>query len=349
MIKDHNVIPAGHPRRWIKPEEDFSNVLKLPEIPTQRNTKLREKKMSKIFAEKDTGALHDFSVFNVTNDLVLSFNGEEIQVPIGEYNGNGNTRCLSNKLVTLGDRSEGYMPPEDGVLILGVDIETRDQLMEEYFGTDSTDASESTAHKIQGAVQRLNLNVTSSIAIKGGFASALNHAYPGDGKDIPLEKVAYFKKEIEMIDECGIFNPTEDSLANQGFYCASLIASKLYSTPESSNRRIKDVLTSLARLDVDSLKVMEKKWSGITCIIHQMVRPNEKGNWYPMEHHKSTKFASWEHHQGFFLYCFELAMNDKLVDKNKGIRPSVQWLGSKTKLSRYEESLDSLEQIHPTS
>ena len=70
MIKDQNVIPAGHPRRWIKPEEDFSNVLKLPEIPTQRNTKLREKKMSKIFAKKDTGALHDFSVFNVK--LVLN-------------------------------------------------------------------------------------------------------------------------------------------------------------------------------------------------------------------------------------------------------------------------------------
>ena len=35
--------------------------------------------------------------------------------------------------------------------------------------------------------------------------------------------------EIEMLDECRVFNPTENDLANQGFYCSALLAAKLYS------------------------------------------------------------------------------------------------------------------------
>lgn len=353
MIKDNTVIPTAYPRCWIKPKEDFEKVLNLPENPTQRHTALREPKMSEIFATKDTAAIHHFTVFNVVNHLVLNFNGEKIDVPVGEYNGNGNTRCLSNKMLVSGVRDKGYTPPKDGVVILGVDIFTKEQLLEEYFGTDSTTASETSAHKIQGAIHKLGLNVKSSTAIKGTFASALNHAYPGDNKDIPLQKVAYFKNEIEMLDECGIFNPNEDDLANQGFYCSALIAAKMYSKPESSNNKIKEILKSLSRLDIDSLKTADKKWGGVTFIISQMVRPNEKGDWYPMEHHKSTKFASWTHHQGFLLYCFELAMTDKKVDKKKGIRPAVQWLGTsdggKRKMSRYTEALETLEEIHTTS
>ena len=349
MIKDQTVETSGHPRRWIKPNVDFGDVLNTPEVPIQRNQSLREKRMSKIFAEKDTAAMHDFTIFNVVKDILLKLHNEEIFVPVGEYLGDGNTRVLSNKMLTSKQRDKGYTPPEDGVNILGVDIHTEEQLQDEYFGVDSVEATESKANKIQGAIKNIGIDVKSTTAIKGGFASALDKAYPGDNKDKPLEKVAYFKNEIQMLDECGVFNPTEDDMKNQGIMCASLIAAKLYSIPDSNNQKIRRVLESMSRLDVDSLKVSDRKWNGVTCMIHQMVRPNEKGEWYPMEHHKSTKGAAWAHHQGFLLYCFELQMTDKLISKKGGFKPKSQWLNTDTGYTRYMETLETLEQLYPTS
>ena len=167
--------------------------------------------------------------------------------------------------------------------------------------------------------------------------------------DIPLEKVAYFKDEIAMLDLCNIFNPTTDDLKNQGFYCACLIAAKLYSVPNSSNQKLREVFRSLARLDIDDLKVSDKKWNGVTCIIHQMVRPNEKGEWYPMEYHKATKGAAWGPVQGFLLYCIELQMTDKLISKKGGFRPKSQWFDGDKGFSKYMETLETLEQLYPTT
>ena len=351
MIKNHECLPTGHKRRWIRANVKFSQIRNLPEVPIQRNTDLRVNKMSKIFARVDTAALHDFTVFNILDDMVLEYNKEKLNVPAGEYVGNGCTRKLSNEQLISGNRKFGYEPPNDGVLVLGVDIETPEQLEEEYFGTDSTDATETKAHKIQGAIDKLGLNVTSSNVIKGSFASALDYAYPGDTKDKPLEKIAYFKDEIEMLDECRVFNPTEESLANQGFYCSALIAAKLYSKPNSNNARIKKILTTLSNLDADALKTNDTKWSGITVLMHHMVYP-ERHKRFPMEYYKSTKRASWVHHQGFFLYCFELAMNDKLVHKTKGVKPTIHWYGERPDgsiYSRYTETLEALEQLYPTS
>ena len=335
-----HAVSTGVPNVSINPNTNIEDILALPKVPHQRNHKIRVKKMNKHFV-KDVRSIHQFTVGNVVDDMVVDLIHETIDVKKGLYLVDGNTRALSKKQLDDGTNTIGYNPLHPVITTI-VDIDTPQKLLDEYYSIDSSSATEISGDKLRGAIDALTLSLTSAKALAGSFGSALKQAYPGDDKDILLTKMAYFKNEIELLDECGIFNTTQSDLQNQHIYCASLIAAKLYSKPPSNKVKLIKTLQSLSRLEVYNLKTSDKKWNGVTAIIHQMVRPNELGNWYDSEYHKSTKALSWQPVVGFLLYCLENQMIDKLVDKKSGFRPS-SWT------NKYTETLETLELLYPTS
>jgi hypothetical protein len=334
-----HAIPTGVPNVSIVLDTDIKILKQLPEIPQNRVVEPRVDRMNKHFV-KDVKSIHYFTVFHVAQDLLVIINGEEILVKEGWYIGDGNTRLLSNK--QLNDSShkntKGY-DPKHGVITKIVTINTSKQLLEEYYSIDNSAATEKNGDLIRGAMKMLGIDMTSPKGKTGTFGSAINNAYPGDRKDPILNKIAYFRKELMLLDKSGVFNTTEGELQNQHFYCACLMSAKMYSEPSDQRDRLVGLLKDISRTAFDQLKVSKNKWNGMTYIIYQSVLPNKHVKIYDDEFHKSTKFASWNPVVGFMLYCIDNHMNDKLISK-KGIRPSTDPIAKG--LSRTRSILETL-------
>jgi len=327
MIKLDNAIRTGVPNMSILPKIPLKHILDIKEVPCQRDHKIRVNKMNKVFIGNDTNKMiHQFVLFNVTKDLEWNFNGEKVPVNKGLYLADGNTRAESNKRYqSKSDEfkryTDGYNPSHD-VMAVVIDINDSDSLLKEYFGIDNSLATESSTDKMRGAIKSLEMNVVSNKAKSGGFGTALTAAYPGDSKLEPIVKVSYFRNEILLLDKANLWLTAESDLQTQHFYCASLIAAKLYTTNGKEQRdKFLDVMKNLTTLDRYKIKTEKPKWSGVTALIHQLTNPFDK-HWYPDHEHKKTGLSSWKPVIGFLLYCFELAMLDKHIDHVKGFKPS---------------------------
>ena len=217
--------------------------------------------------------------------------------------------------------TEGYDPSHDVVAWI-IDVTEPEDLLREYFGIDNQAATESSSDKMRGAIKTLSMNVVSNKAKSGGFGTALNAAYPGDSKLEPIVKVSYFRNEIMLLDKANLWMTAESELQTQHFYCAALIAAKIYTTNGFEQRdRFLCVMKNLTSLDQYKVKRDTPKWSGITALIHQLTNHTDK-EWYPIHEHKRTGLSSWKPVVGFLLYCIELAMLDKHIDHVKGFKPS---------------------------
>jgi hypothetical protein len=322
------------PNVSINPQVDINDIIALPEVPCQREHERRVSKMGKHF-QKDTSSKHTFTVFNITKNFKAEISDQTVTVKKGCYLADGNTRVSSLK------QKKGY-DTKHPVITHIVDVSSEKQMFDEYYSIDSSSATETSPDKIRGAIKMLKLKLTSQRALSGAYASALNYAYPDSNENKARVKVAYFKDELELLDKCGIFEPTTTELIQQHFFCMCLIVSKLYSEPGEVKIKLEETLKSLARLDVDVLKTESQKWSGVTALIHQAVRPNEKFNAYDPEFHKASKYASFDPVLSFMLYCFEMQMNDKTIDKVRGFKPS-SWK------NKFENTKDLIEKNYPLS
>lgn len=333
------LIPTAVQGVFINPNCVTEDLKNLPHIAINRDFRRRLQKMMKPFSKALKGQ-QIFVVFRVNQVLQFDIGGETIIVQPGLYLADGNTRLESMRV--------GNIPTPDSVICFVFDIDSEEDYLEEYYAIDNSQAAEVTADKIRGAVSFLNLNVRSKVAVNGSFSWALKNAFPHDAKEGVLEKVAYFKNEIEFLDDCGIFMPTERSLGTQNFYMACLIAAKFYSQPPSSKNALKKVFESLARLDFDDLMTHQDKWNGVTALIYQVCRP-EKKQWYDPKHGSSTKFDATIPVVSFFLYCIQLQMQNKLLDKTQGFKPAHWGCGPNAQKGTdlYSEMLKDLQTNFP--
>jgi len=315
-------VETAVPNVSINPKTKFEWLLDIPKVPNNRPVDKRVKKMNQHFV-KNVKSIHNFTVFWVKKDIVVDINGEQILIKEGLYVADGNTRILSNKQLNddTHPATTGYNPKHD-VITKIVNIETPKQFLEEYYSIDNAAATENNGDLIRGAMGLLGIEMVSKRGKAGTFGSAINNAFPGDNTSPILDKVAYFRKELTLLDECGIFTPTQDDLTTQHFICAALMSAKLYSEPSSQRDRLVGLLKDISRMDFDSLKTNKDKWNGMTYLIYQSVLPNKHVKIYDIEYHKSTKFASWNPVVGFMLWCIDNYMNNKLIAK-KGVRPST--------------------------
>ena len=321
-VLQKNAIETGVPNVSINPKTKLEWLLALPKVPSNRPVEKRVNKMNKHFV-KDVKSIHNFTVFWVKNDLLVRINSEDILVKTGWYVADGNTRLLSNKQLNNPDHKAtiGYNPIHD-VITKIVEITTEKLFLEEYYSIDNSAATENNGDLIRGAMGLLGVEMVSKKGKAGTFGSAISNAYPGDNTSSILDKVAYFRKELLLLDECGVFNTTETALQTQHFYCAALMSAKMYSEPSSQRDRLVGLLKDISRIDFDGLKTSKDKWNGMTYLVYQSVMPNKHVNIYDEQFHKSTKFASWNPVVGFMLYCIDNHMGDKLIAK-KGVRPST--------------------------
>lgn len=334
-----HLLPTAVSGVYINPNCLTTELLKLPHIAINRDFRRRLKKMLAPFKLALKGQ-QIFTIFRVTETLQFVIGGETIVVKPGLYVADGNTRLESMRQNTI--------PTPDSVISFVFDINQEDEYLEEYYAIDNSAATELSADKIRGAISFLNLNVKSRVAVNGSFSWALKNAFPHDSKVGVLEKVAYFKNEIEFLDQCGIFDPVEKTLKTQNFYMACLMMAKQYCQPSASKAALQSVLESLARLDFDDLMTNKDKWNGVTALIYQVCRP-EKRQWYDPKHTSSTKYEATIPVVSFFIYCMQNQMQGKLLDKEKGFKQTNWGVGPKSERGDdlYTQTLLDLETNYP--
>ena len=316
-------IPTAIKNLSIIPNMDVDDLKLMPPVAINRDFKRRVAKQTPNFL-KDLIGQKVFTVFKVTDNLDFSFHGEKIEVTPGWYIADGNTRLEAYR--------QGKIKLPKQVIAQIITINDSESYMQEYFAIDNAAATENSSDLVRSAIAFLGLNLDSTVAKGGNFASALKNAYPLDKKHSVLEKVAFFKKELELLDECNIFNPSEGTLKHQHFYGAMLLAAKLYGTPPQSALKFKNVLQQLSRLDSMDLNLSGDKWNGVTALMYQCSNPQGK-EWIPLECQGKTNFASIEPSYDFYLYCIEMAMTDKMLNKHRGFK-KANWEGY------YQNSLD---------
>lgn len=334
-----NLLPTAVNGVHINPNCLTSELLKLPHIAINRDFRRRLNKMLRPFTKALKGQ-QIFVTFRIQETLEFDLAGETIVVEPGIYIADGNTRLESMRV--------GNIPTPNAVIAFVFDIQGEEEYLDEYYAIDNSAATEVSADKIRGAISFLNLNVKSRVAVNGSFSWALKNAFPHDPSTGVLEKVAYFKNEIEFLDQCGIFDPVEKGLKTQNFYMACLMMAKQYSRPPSSQAALKNVFQSLARLDFDDLMTHKDKWNGVTALIYQVCRP-EKRNWYDPKHAGSTKFDATVPVVSFFIYCMQNQMQDRLLDKGKGFKPTNWGVGQNCNKGDdlYTQTLQDIETLYP--
>lgn len=295
----------------------FEFLRKIKKLPINRAVLERLRKQADNF-EKDTFSKMVFRVFNITKRIVLDYDYEKVVIEPDRYIGDGHTRIASAEAIEKGEIKKGFKPDKD-CIVIEVDISDSNQLLEEYFSLDSSAATETSADKIRGALIALNVSLSSPIGRKGSFASALNFAYPGDVRDSALAKIAYFKKELELLDSCGVFEPNDSEIGKQHFYCSCLIAAKYYSGHSSEVQdRLKKFFKEASTLEVRQLNTSDDYWSGLTYLMYQASHPNKNCHIYDTEFHGATKGASWNPVVGWMLWCIDKYIKGQKIHFRNG-------------------------------
>lgn len=329
-------------RRWLKniryetgveglymypkyPAVDLFDEANIPTIQINREFQSRVDKQLANF-KKGTKGSKVFTLITVTKKFTLKYHYETVVVEPGTYLADGNTRRETHKLGKI--EFEDYLP------VIEIVLDNQTDYKEEYEGIDNLSSAEINREKIKGAMQTMGLDLVSTVARGGNFASALNNAYPYDKRDGVWDKVGFFTKEIELLDKCNVFQPTDDLLKHQHFYGACLMAAKLYSQPGTTALQFKQVLTQLTALDSETMLTAGERWNGITALLFQLSRPDAR-DWIPIEALRKTNFASVAPSYNFYLYCFELAMSNKMLHRKRGFKPS-NWA------DHYADTLESI-------
>ena len=309
------------------PRNLFNDITKIVRIPINRAERRRLKKVN--FLKNHLETHDEIALYIVRESITVEIpeTGEEITIEPGVYLCNGNTRRLWYS------KNPSYMPVTDMIATV-YDINDGQKFLDIYYSYDSSDSQENSPQKIQGAISLLGLNVTSTKAKSGGFTSALDIAY-ADKTASAIGKVATYKKEIELLDNVGIFDADKD-LQFQTLYATCLIAAKHWADPEKQYERMVSGLQFIATAKSDDMSLSGDRWDGLTAMCFEIFNPGKK-DWIPEGMLKKTSFATQKPQMDFFLYCFEKYMSSKKIDKTKGFKPS-NWEG---KWKEIEKLLDN--------
>lgn len=333
ILDSYTLIETAIPNKYIIPKFRTEDLFKLRTNAIQRDHSKRVKKMKKHF-DKRLPTQFDFSAVNVTVPFTGKYQGETIEVKPGVDLTDGHTR----REYALSE--EDY--PEYITLTV-YDVDNWNDYKDFYYSYDATEASEKTNEKIVGACRALNVKLSSSIGLGGGFGSALDIAYPGDRKDDIITKVAYFKKEIEELDAIGLMKPTEGKMKAQTLMAAGLMALKVYGEPPETHARL---IGGLQQLGKASLKtpfwgVDPDNWYGMDAIAYQYLEQGDSKDWWIASGVlRSTKFMTIAPQMDFIWYFIEKYMSKKKVKKDRGVKPS-NFVG------KYEEFTETLLAIQP--
>lgn len=287
-------------------------------IPINRDEKRRVTKVKNIL--KNPLPVHrEYALFIVKDKLVTHFEEEKIEINPGVYLANGNTRRLVYKL---------HPEFQEGITTVTANvykIETGQDLISNYNAYDSVDSVESGSQKLQGAVEALKLNVSSTVVRSGGFKSALDIAYSDNKADVFM-KTSVYKKEIELLDGIGFFEPADKDLKFQAFYAFGLIAAKHWGTPDKTRQRMISGLQKLARIQRDDpYQPWGDKWDGLSFILYEIFHEGITQR-IPLGMLKKTSYATIEPQLDFFLYMFEKYMLTQLLHKKRGAKAD-NWSG----------------------
>lgn len=311
-------VSTGHEGRSVIPQlprKYYMNKNLLPTIPINRDERRRIKKMSKIL--KKWIPTHDeIAIFKVTKAFSYIFDdGRTIEIKPGYYLGNGNTRR----------EFYGEYPddaPTTNLIATVYEIDSQEKFDSHFDSYDSQDSVMNGAQYIQGAIRLLGMNVSSTLAKNGAFRSALDIAHP-DPKAKILDKVCFFKNEIELLDRVGIFSHMDKQLKFQAMYAMCLIAAKYWSSPSDQYDRMVAGLQNLVSARSDELNMSGDRWDGLTCIQVQYFFETTK-SWVEQGYLRKTSFATVTPQLDFLLYCFELYMTKQKIDKQKGFNSRPQ-------------------------
>ena len=297
------------------PREMFMDKSLIRRIEINRDETRRLKKVN--FLRTHIPSHDEISLFIIPKPFTIELEkGESLRVEPGVELSNGNTR---REFYT---QNPECLPSTDLVANVYY-IRTAEEYKKMYYSYDSQDSVEATSDKIQGALSLLNVNVTSTVAKGGNYATALKIAY-GDSKANALTLVSSFKKEIELLDKVGMFSPQDKSLSFQTMYALGLVAAKYWGEPNSSYERMVSGLQSLATFRSDDANWSGSNWDGITAICRE-VSMGDKG-WIPEGLLKKTNYAAIAPQMDFMLYCFEKYMTSQKLDKTRGFKPAF-WEG----------------------
>jgi hypothetical protein len=313
-------IPTGHETRSVIPSFPrslFMDKDSLPTIPINRDEKRRIPKMRKILREWIP--THDeIAIFRVMNDIEVSVDEEFEKIPVtaGWYLGNGNTR-----------REYYSQFPEEApttdLVATVYNINSEKDFTRYYYSYDSTDSAETGAQKIQGAIRLLGMNVSSSVAKNGGFRSALDIAHPNPKASV-IEKVSFFKDEIQLLDRVGIFSHMDIGLKFQAMYAMCLLAAKYWNSPSDQYDRMVAGLQTLSSAKYEDINLQGDKWDGLTCIQVLYFTNGQMKQWVEPGYLRKTSFATVKPQMDFLLYCFELYMLKQKINKSKGFNSRPQ-------------------------
>lgn len=298
------------------PRNMFMDKNFIQRVEINRFEELRQGKIN--FLKEHLPTHDEIALFVVENAIKVKLENEEIEVLPGVYLGNGNCR----RMWYANPKNADYVPTTDMIAMV-YNITSGEEYRALYESYDSIDSVENAAMKIQGAIGMLKLNVNSMVAKRGSFKTALDIAH--GGKESPLEKVAEFRDEIELLDHCGIFNADKD-LKFQSFYGAMLIAAKFWGQPSTSRDRLISGFQRLAGASAMDLDTAPEKWDGLTAMLYQVFYP-EQNKWIPVDMMRKSNYASIDPQMDFFLYCMELYMSSTKLNKRKGFKSS-NWEGT---------------------
>ena len=297
--------------------EKVNGEYKIPTIEINRDFERRVKKMQPHFV-KGLPSLEIFVIINVLSGFNITLNGETIFVSKGKKLADGNTRRESME-------QHPEQIPGHNVIFIQFDVDNEEDFKNLYYSYDSSASVENSADKITGAFNLLGMDLVSKTAKSGTLGEAIKAAYPGDRKDSILDKVAYFKNEIQILDKTGLLNPADKELKFQMLFAMALIALKLYDHPETQALRCITGLEVLAREASDNLDVTGDRWDGLTAICYEYFYPGQKG-WIPKGAHRQTGSKTLEPQLDFLLYCFSKYMAKQKIDKKQGFQPT-NWKG----------------------
>jgi hypothetical protein len=288
-------------------------VLNVPHTTVNREFESRVPKQSKNF-EKKAESAREITIFNVMNDITVSLSHGTFPVPKGFSIGDGNTR--SEYLRQLKDDIDAFF---SNVTVKFVKIYTAEQYMLEYDSYDAKTSTETSPHKITGAVRAFGIDLRTPKAKKGQFGESIRYAYPGDSREEIFAKVKYFHKELEMADK-HVFHVDDKKLRVNAskLISAFLIAQKLYSEPSTQYQQLTSMMKKLSTITENNWQILShpnnpdnSRFDGAQLIMREAINGEHT--------EKGTAGGDYANALDFYLFCIELWMKPG----DKGFRKQI--------------------------
>jgi len=329
------MVELDQPGKFLIPKMETQDFIDLQDHRIQRPYKKRLRKMKEHF-DKNLKTLTDVSMSVATQAFAGVFNDNTISLEKDEETKtDAHTRAENWKMLA----AKGLPIPEFVSCTVYM-ISSFEEYCNIYYSFDSSASVEKPNEKIAGTYDALNISVNSSIAKSGTYATALNEAYPGDPNDDIISKVSYFKDEIQLLDEQGVFGCKSGC---QAVYAVALAQAKLNSIPISDRSRLTTGLHDLSNYKSPGKTLNDiGKFYGMDLCAYVYLGQDKNENEGSLHHCKvdptilkKTNFHAMVPQLDFVTYCFDIYMTKTPKAHAGGVkRPGFKhrWDNSQTAL-----------------